>query len=143
MLSGAGRAFTYDRAHRVQSITTGGVTTTFVYDAFGARVKKVSGADTTVYVGGTYEKRNKNRKSILDADPSLPIYTAAITPKGVEAAAEVADGFFPVWMNPERYDLFAEPIRRGLEKGGRDPKRFEEQAQPLRRLAQHLRHHLR
>jgi F420-dependent oxidoreductase-like protein len=67
----------------------------------------------------------KPLKSILDADPALPIYTAAITPKGVEAAAEVADGFFPVWMNPERHDLFEEPIRRGLEKGERSAERFE------------------
>jgi F420-dependent oxidoreductase-like protein len=60
----------------------------------------------------------KPLKSILEADPSIPIYTASITPSGVRCAAEVADGFFPVWMNPERFDLFAEPIREGLAKAG-------------------------
>ena len=39
-------------------------------------------------------------KSILHGDPSLPIYTAAITPDGLRTAAEVADGVFPIWMNP-------------------------------------------
>lgn len=60
----------------------------------------------------------KPLKSILHGDPGLPIYTASFMPKGVEAAAEIADGFFPVWMNPERFDVFAEPLKRGFAKAG-------------------------
>jgi alkanesulfonate monooxygenase SsuD/methylene tetrahydromethanopterin reductase-like flavin-dependent oxidoreductase (luciferase family) len=48
----------------------------------------------------------KPLKSILHGDPALQIYTASISPKGMECAAEVADGVFPVWMNPERFDIF-------------------------------------
>ncbi len=40
-------------------------------------------------------------KSILHGAPGLKIYTAAVTPRGIECAAEIADGVFPVWMNPE------------------------------------------
>ncbi|MFT4585405.1 MAG: F420-dependent oxidoreductase-like protein [Gammaproteobacteria bacterium] len=58
----------------------------------------------------------KPLKSILHGDPNLPIYTASFTPAGVTMAAEVADGFFPVWMNPERFDLFDEPIKAGFRK---------------------------
>lgn len=61
----------------------------------------------------------KPLKSILQADTSIPIYTASITPKGLEGSAEVADGVFPIWMNPERYDVFDEPISRGLDKAGK------------------------
>lgn len=61
----------------------------------------------------------KPLKSILKADTTIPIYTASITPKGIELSAEVADGFFPVWMNPERYDIFEESINAGLKKSGR------------------------
>ena len=61
----------------------------------------------------------KPLKSILQADTSIPIYTASITPKGLEGSAEVADGVFPIWMNPERYDIFEESINKGLEKGGK------------------------
>ena len=43
----------------------------------------------------------KPLRSILAADTSIPIYTASISPKGVECSAEVADGVFPVWMNPD------------------------------------------
>ncbi len=58
--------------------------------------------------------------SILHCQEKIPIYSASITPKGVETAAEVADGFFPVWMNPERYDLFADPIAQGFAKAEGD-----------------------
>jgi F420-dependent oxidoreductase-like protein len=58
----------------------------------------------------------KPLKSILHADPNQKIYTAAITHNGVRLAAEVADGFFPVWMNPERYDIFQPAIEEGFAK---------------------------
>ena len=60
----------------------------------------------------------KALKSILAADTSIPIYTASISAKGVECSAEVADGVFPVWMNPERFDVFEDAIDRGLAKAG-------------------------
>ena len=61
----------------------------------------------------------KPLKSILQADTSIPIYTASITPNGLAASAEVADGVFPVWMNPERFDVFEGSIMKGLKKSGR------------------------
>jgi F420-dependent oxidoreductase-like protein len=60
----------------------------------------------------------KPLKSILHGDPALRIYTASISPKGMECAAEVADGVFPIWMNPERYELFEESLERGFAKAG-------------------------
>lgn len=60
----------------------------------------------------------KPLKSILHSTENIPIYVAAITPKGVASAAQVADGFFPVWMNPERFDLFEKSIEEGLAKAG-------------------------
>jgi F420-dependent oxidoreductase-like protein len=61
----------------------------------------------------------KPLKSILHGNPGLKIYTAGITPNGVRAAAEIADGFFPVWMEPERFDLFAEPLAQGFAAAGK------------------------
>ena len=60
----------------------------------------------------------KPLKSILHGDPAMKIYTAAITAGGVRLAAELADGFFPVWMNPDRYDLFEPAIKAGLAAAG-------------------------
>ncbi len=62
----------------------------------------------------------KPLKSILHGDPALQIYTASISPNGMECAGEVADGVFPVWMNPERYDVFEESLERGFSKAGGD-----------------------
>ncbi|MBJ22897.1 MAG: LLM class F420-dependent oxidoreductase [bacterium] len=62
----------------------------------------------------------KPLKSILHGDPALQIYTASISPNGMECAGEVSDGVFPVWMNPERYDLFEEPLEKGFSKADGD-----------------------
>lgn len=60
----------------------------------------------------------KPLKSILHGDPAMKIYTASISPRGMECAGEVADGVFPVWMNPERYDLFEASLEKGFAKAG-------------------------
>ena len=57
-------------------------------------------------------------KSIMHCEEDIPIYAASITPKGVEAAAEVADGFFPIWMDPDQFSVFEGPISRGLANAG-------------------------
>jgi RHS repeat-associated protein len=51
-----GTARTWDVENRLTSITLGGVTTDFVYDGDGNRVKKTVGATTTIYVNKYYEK---------------------------------------------------------------------------------------
>ncbi|MBL4679344.1 MAG: LLM class F420-dependent oxidoreductase [Pseudomonadales bacterium] len=77
------------------------------------------------YAGEDGTGLGKPLKSILKADTSIPIYTASITPKGLEGSAEVADGVFPIWMNPERFDVIADPIQKGLEKSGRTLKDYD------------------
>ena len=64
-------------------------------------------------------------KSILHCEEDIPIYSASITPKGVEGAAEVCDGFFPIWMDPEKFSVFQEPVEKGLAAGGRDMTQFD------------------
>ncbi len=60
----------------------------------------------------------KPLKSIFHGRPGLKIYTASISPKGIALAAEIADGVIPVWMNPERWDLYSGPIKEGFAKAG-------------------------
>jgi len=60
----------------------------------------------------------KPLKSILHGNPKLPIFTASIGPAGVRTSAQVADGLIPVWMNPERFDLFEQPLKDGFAKAG-------------------------
>ena len=57
----------------------------------------------------------KPLKSILAAT-DIPIYTASITPAGLRCAGEVADGVFPVWMDPNKFSVLGDPIEEGFEK---------------------------
>lgn len=54
--------------------------------------------------------------SILHGDPALKIYTAAATPAGFRTAAEVADGVFPIWMDPQRFELVGPFLEEGFRK---------------------------
>lgn len=74
---------------------------------------------TLPYNGADGTGLGKPLKSILQADTEIPIYTASITPTGLAASAEVADGVFPIWMNPDRYDVLEGPIQKGLDKAGK------------------------
>ena len=67
----------------------------------------------------------KPLRSILHCAEQVPIYAASITPRGVRAAAEVADGFFPIWMDPDKYSVFEQPIREGLAAAGRSAAEFD------------------
>ncbi|MEM6581725.1 MAG: LLM class F420-dependent oxidoreductase [Pseudomonadota bacterium] len=60
----------------------------------------------------------KPLKSILQGNPEIPIYTASITPAGLRCAGEVADGVFPVWMDPDKYSVIGEYVEAGFEKAG-------------------------
>jgi F420-dependent oxidoreductase-like protein len=61
----------------------------------------------------------KPLKSILHGDPTIPIYTASISPNGLRCAAEVADGVFPMMMDPETFDTAYLPyLEEGFAKAG-------------------------
>jgi len=70
------------------------------------------------YTGPGATGLGKPLKSILHGRKDMQIYTASISPKGIALAAEIADGVIPVWMNPERWDLYAGPIKEGFAKAG-------------------------
>jgi F420-dependent oxidoreductase-like protein len=68
------------------------------------------------YHGADATGLGKPLKSILHGRRDMPIYTASIGPLGVALSAEIADGIIPVWMNPERFDLFEEALGKGFAK---------------------------
>jgi len=68
----------------------------------------------------------KPLKSTLVADPDIPIYLAAIGPKNVELAAEIADGWLPIFFAPEQYDaVFKAYVEAGLAKAGKTIDSFD------------------
>jgi F420-dependent oxidoreductase-like protein len=70
------------------------------------------------YTGEGARGLGKPMKSILHGDPGLKIYTAAVTPKGLRVAGEIANGVFPIWMNPERFDLLGPYLDEGFADSG-------------------------
>lgn len=70
------------------------------------------------YTGADSTGLGKPLKSILHCEEEIPVFAANITPRGVAAAAEVCDGFFPIWMDPEKYSVFEAPIAKGFAKAG-------------------------
>jgi len=77
------------------------------------------------YAGKGATGLGKPLKSILHGRADMKIYTAAITPKGLECSGEVADGVFPVWMDPEQPEALVPHIEAGLAKAGRDKAAFD------------------
>jgi len=61
------------------------------------------------YRGAGASGVGKPLMSILHGRPDMKIYTASISPKGIELAAEIADGILPVWMSPDWYDQLYKP----------------------------------
>jgi F420-dependent oxidoreductase-like protein len=59
--------------------------------------------------------------------PNIPIYLAAVGPKNVELAAEIADGWLPVFFSPERTNIYREWLDQGFAKagGGKSMKDFD------------------
>lgn len=91
-------------------------------------MRKIMGREGPVeFDGKMYQMPNKGEgttglgkplKSILAACPDVPIYTASITPAGLRCAGEVADGVFPVWMDPDKYDILGEHLQEGFDRAG-------------------------
>ncbi len=70
------------------------------------------------YAGPGASGLGKPLKSIMHGNPRLKIYTATITPASMRNSAEIADGMFPIHMNPERFELFASHLDAGFAKAG-------------------------
>jgi F420-dependent oxidoreductase-like protein len=71
------------------------------------------------YQGADATGLGKPVKSILHGRADIPIYLAAIGPKNVELAAEIADGWLPIFFSPRHYDaVYREHVQAGFAKAG-------------------------
>jgi F420-dependent oxidoreductase-like protein len=67
------------------------------------------------YAGTDATGLGKPLKSILYGRQDLPIYLAAIGPRNVALAGEIADGWIPVFFSPRRMGMFREWLEAGFE----------------------------
>jgi len=71
------------------------------------------------YAGPDATGLGKPLKSILHGRSTLPIYLAAIGPKNVALAAEIADGWIPIFFSPRRMAMFREWLGDGFRAAGK------------------------
>jgi F420-dependent oxidoreductase-like protein len=70
------------------------------------------------YAGADATGLGKPLRSILHGRPTLPIYLAAVGPKNVALAAEIADGWIPVFFSARRSAMFREWLDEGFRRRG-------------------------
>jgi F420-dependent oxidoreductase-like protein len=68
------------------------------------------------YAGPDATGLGRPLKSIIHGNPKIKIYTAAITPASIRNSAEIADGMFPIFMNPQRFELFEPHLDAGFAR---------------------------
>jgi len=69
------------------------------------------------YQGAGSTGLGKSLKSTLDPAPEIPIYLAAIGPKNVQLAAEIADGWLPIFFSPTKYkEIYQDQVDLGISK---------------------------
>jgi F420-dependent oxidoreductase-like protein len=79
------------------------------------------------YAGPDATGLGKPLRSILHGRADIPIYLAAIGPRNVALAAEIADGWLPVFFSPERMSVFRDSLASGFAAagGGKSLDRFD------------------
>ena len=70
------------------------------------------------YQGPGASGLGKPLKSLLRCPAGLRIFTGSISTGGIRTAAEVADGIFPLFMNPDDFSPYDAPLREGFAKAG-------------------------
>ncbi len=71
------------------------------------------------YAGADATGLGKPLRSILHGREGLPIYLAAVGPRNVALAAEIADGWIPVFFSATRMTMFRAWLDDGFRAGGR------------------------
>ena len=68
------------------------------------------------YAGPGATGLGKPLRSIIHGRPGMPIYLAAVGPKNVALAAEIADGWIPIFFSPRRMSMFREWLDEGFAR---------------------------
>jgi alkanesulfonate monooxygenase SsuD/methylene tetrahydromethanopterin reductase-like flavin-dependent oxidoreductase (luciferase family) len=80
---------------------------------------------TIPYAGADATGLGRPLRSIAHGDPNVPFYTASITPAGLRAAGEVADGNLPIFFSPDAPDVVTGPTLEGRKKVGKTMAGFD------------------
>lgn len=70
------------------------------------------------YQGSDATGLGKPLKSILHGRKDMKIFIAAIGPKNVALAGEIADGLLPFFFSPQRFSVYDSALQEGFAKAG-------------------------
>jgi F420-dependent oxidoreductase-like protein len=87
-------------------------------------VRRVFAGEKVSYSGSQFQiplpgGEGKPMRLSLAANPDIPIYLAALSPKMLELTGEIADGWLGTSFVPEGARAYFEPLDAGLAKAGR------------------------
>jgi F420-dependent oxidoreductase-like protein len=68
------------------------------------------------YAGPDATGLGKPLRSVLHGRPTMPIYIAAVGPKNVALAAEIGDGWIPIFFSARRMRMFREWLDEGFAR---------------------------
>jgi F420-dependent oxidoreductase-like protein len=94
-------------------------------------VRKALRRETLAYDGEHYtlplpDGPGKALKMIIHpVRADVPVYLAAVGPRNLELAGEIADGVLPLFLSPERAGDYLDPVRAGRAKAGLDMDGFD------------------
>ena len=86
-------------------------------------VRRAVRGERLVYRGRVYTipltAEGKALQSSARPQPAVPVYVGALTPRGLETAGEIADGWLGLCFMPEHRDVFLDPLASGAARAGR------------------------
>lgn len=74
-----------------------------------------------LFAGETVEVEGRARRLSLVPDRPIPLWIAALGPRAVRLAGEIADGVLLNWCSPERVHAARSEVASSAEAAGRDP----------------------
>ena len=86
-------------------------------------VKGLLGGEEVSYWGKVFNVKSANLG--FNREFHVPIYIAALGPRMVELAGEVADGVLLNWAAPSYLETALERLHRGARRAGRDPEEID------------------
>ncbi len=86
-----------------------------------ARLAEEVRALRALFVGEATDRKGERAHLSLDPGARVPIWIAALGPRAMRLAGEVADGVLLNWCPPERVAFARDRVREGAETAGRDP----------------------
>ena len=95
-----GKTMTWDAEDRLASVTSGGVTTSYVFGADGARLKRTSGGKTTLSIGTMEVRKAARAARSLSAD-GRPMVGALVTVDAVPfgSRGSILSGVAGYWID--------------------------------------------